>query len=259
MIKAITLVGSGNVAWHLALALKAIGVSIKAIVARNAVAGKELTIACNSSWFARIDEVQEVGDAIIIAIKDDAYATLHFPSRFATTLIAHTSGSKPYTILSNELTNRAVFYPLQTFSKTKALNIHAIPIMVEGEQQDSVEALKALALSLGAQPYLLNHEQRLKVHLAAVFVNNFCNHLLQVAQYMLTDAEIPVEIVKKLAEETVSKAFDIGAFEAQTGPAKRNDYSVLENHKQLMQGNEVYLRLYNTLTESIIKTYQSKQ
>jgi len=190
-------------------------------------------------------------DVFLICIKDDAVYGLA-NQLDVNGIVAHTSGSVP---LLDSPNRNAVFYPLQTFSKDKTINFKDLPICIETEHSSDVEVLKTLAKNIQAKVYNVNSKQRQELHLAAVFVCNFVNHLYHIGHEICTEKDLPFDTLRPLIRETADKInFNIPK-EAQTGPAKRNDQSTINRHIQQLE-NPNYKELYRYLTTSIQKTYE---
>jgi predicted short-subunit dehydrogenase-like oxidoreductase (DUF2520 family) len=190
-------------------------------------------------------------DVFLVCVKDDAVKDLAYQLQ-VDGIVAHTSGSVPLLGSNNR---NAVFYPLQTFSKDKAINFKDLPICIEAEHSTDVKILKNLAKSIQAKVYDVDSQQRQDLHLAAVFVCNFVNHLYHVGHQICNDKDLPFDILRPLIKETADKINYSIPKEAQTGPAKRNDQSTINRHIQQLE-NPNYKELYRYLTTSIQKTYE---
>lgn len=249
MIK-VVLIGAGNVAFHLARVFN--GSSYINLVQRYSRSDY------NDQYFdvsiPKTNHINKlaIADIYIIAINDDEISPLSKQLTFTKGLVVHTAGSKPLNSLKC-LANKGVFYPLQTFSKEQELNYNQIPFCIETEYSNDLNLLRSLAESISQYVYEIDYKQREKLHIAAVFANNFSNHMFKLANDICTENNIPFEILKPLILETTQKIQNLSPVEAQTGPAKRNDLEVIE--KQLKQLDNNKKEIYNLVTKSIIKTY----
>jgi predicted short-subunit dehydrogenase-like oxidoreductase (DUF2520 family) len=170
----------------------------------------------------------------------------------------HTAGSVPIDIL-DKFYNYGIFYPFQTFSKNRDISFDNIPILVEGNSKKTTGQLLKLASSLSKTVYEVNSEQRLLLHIAAVFACNFTNHLYHVSKKISDKAELPFDILQPLIEETVSKAFKVSPEKAQTGPASRSDRKTMEKHIEILTksfDNKNLAELYEDISERIIRITQ---
>ncbi len=241
----ISIVGTGNVAFHLAQAIADCKtLKLVEVVGRNPdVQG--FPVSCSTS-FNHISET----DLILIAVADKAIASVveQIPISFQGT-VAHTAASIAMSALGR-FENRGVFYPLQTFSKTKALSWNKLPVFLESNTNQAQKYLEILAENLQAQLHSASSEQRLKLHLAAVFSCNFVNALFASAEEILDAENVPFDVLKPLIYETVDKAFSLTPKKAQTGPALRNDQTTMQNHVQALTDAELR-NLYQKLSELI--------
>ena len=247
MIKVVIL-GSGNVGTHLFKAFnkKNSEIKIKQWYSRNL---KDL--APYSDLVKITDQLDklEFADVYILAVNDDSIYELSTQLLFSNRLVCHTSGSKSKNELN--LKNRsAVFYPLQTFSKESEIDFSKIPICLESTNPNDMITLKKISKSLGCTYYEIDSNQREKLHLAAVFVNNFTNHMYTIAKSITDKSKIDFNILKPLITETVNKINTLDPKEAQTGPAIRGDKKTIDKHLMDLE-NEKHRQLYKLITNLI--------
>jgi predicted short-subunit dehydrogenase-like oxidoreductase (DUF2520 family) len=182
----------------------------------------------------------------IIAVSDDAIAEVS--SKFKNDFVVHTSGSVGMGDLKNEY-RKGVFYMLQTFSKGKKVNFSEVPFCLEAENEKDYQLLETLAKSIGKKIYPINSEQRKILHVSAVFVNNFTNHLYKIGNDICKEHNVPFEILQPLIKETALKIEELSPEKAQTGPAIRKDKKTIKNHLNLLSKNQQ--KIYKILTKSI--------
>lgn len=251
MIK-VSIIGSGNVATHFYNAFAesdtAKVIQVYARNDKNLTHFKDKTNTCN-----RLEDLEEV-DVLIIAIKDDAVNGIIEKLKNRKEVIAHTSGSVP---MSNLASKNGVFYPLQTFSKDTAVDFETIPLCLEASDKESYTVLEKLASAISDKVFPISSEQRKSLHLSAVFVCNFTNHLYQIGEELCKQNEVPFEILHALITETSRKATENSPKDVQTGPAIRNDEKTLASHLNQLT-NEKYSEIYKLLTQSIQTTYGKK-
>jgi predicted short-subunit dehydrogenase-like oxidoreductase (DUF2520 family) len=185
-------------------------------------------------------------DVTIIAVSDDAIAAVS--SKVTNSFVVHTSGSFPMKSLENK-TRKGVFYMLQTFSKEKEIHFSEVPFCLEAENERDAFLLETLAKSIGNKSYSLNSEQRKALHVAAVFVNNFTNHMYKIGSDICEENKVPFEILKPLIKETATKIETLSPKKAQTGPAVRNDQKTIKNQLELLDIDQQ--KIYTILTKSI--------
>lgn len=247
MIK-ITIIGYGNVAQHLIHAFQqSDDISIQQVFARNAEQNLHQNPELNfvSNWDQLIP-----ADVFIIAVSDDSIAEVSAHLLLKNQLVVHTSGSVALEQISSQ-NRRGVFYPLQTFTKGKTVDFKAIPICIETEFSADLEILKKLAQAISGKMHIINSQQRRALHVAAVFVNNFTNHMYTLGSEICQENQVPFSILESLIAETASKITTLTPVEAQTGPAKRNDQQTISTHLDFLKGNEIRQNIYQILTQSI--------
>ena len=247
----IAILGSGNVAYHLAKMFKEKNIPISQIFGRNEKDLQEI-----SEQFEIPFSTTELADAELyfIAVNDDAVAAISKNIKNQNSLVAHTSGSLPKEILEGNY-RKASFYPLQTFSKSKMLQYSEIPFFVEGENEEDSQILENLALKISEKVMKSDYEKRKYIHLTAVFACNFVNHLFARAKEISDSQQIPFHYFLPLIKETTSKIEKIEPKLAQTGPAIRNDEKILQLHEALITEEE-HLKMYQVMNESIKKMYE---
>lgn len=195
-------------------------------------------------------------DVYIIAISDDSISMFSEALPFKNELVVHTSGAVDIEVLSND-NRRGIFYPLQSFSEQRIPDFKNIPICIEAENEADLALLKSLGACISEKVYEISSSERQKIHVAAVFVNNFTNHMYHIAEDFLHHHDLDFDLLKPLIRETSEKIQQASPAKMQTGPAKRNDEKTLEEHHNLLQ-NSPYQKLYKTLTQSIIETHGKK-
>ena len=196
-------------------------------------------------------------DVCIIAVKDEAIAGISKKLPFENQLVVHTSGNTSIEAIDSK-NRRGVFYPLQTMNKQTIVDFTKVPFCLEAENTNDFCLLQRLASLLSTKIYTLNSYQRRVLHLAAVFMNNFSNHLVYISQQICKENEVPFEILQPLLAETFIKLQNTSAYDAQTGPARRNDFLTITNHLAMLDNNN-YKEIYDIITKSIINTYGRKE
>ena len=247
MIK-VSVIGTGNVATHfISVFEKSDTTEIIQIYNHN---NESLKRFSKFNTTTKLDDLKPA-DLFLICIKDDKVEGL-VKKMNVNGVVAHTSGSVP---LLDSPNRDAVFYPLQTFSKDKSISFKDLPLCIETENESDRHILKSLADSIRAKAYNVNSRQRQELHLAAVFVCNFVNHLYHIGHEICSEKDLPFDILRPLIQETADKINFKNPKEAQTGPAKRKDQSTINRHINQLE-NPVYKELYRYLTTSIQKTYE---
>lgn len=255
MGKNISFIGSGNVAWHLAPALENAGHVVREVYSRSSKNASKLV---DRLYQAEVKEDLDFSgsnsEIFIISVSDDAIdevaQEIVLPED---ALVVHTSGAKSIGILGYTASEFiGVFYPLQTFSKSKKVNFEDIPICIEAEDPETEKALKSLAKSISKKVVTIDSADRKTLHVAAVFACNFTNHCMAIAEDILKANKMDFDLLKPLIIETLNKSFELGPHNAQTGPAKRHDFETLDSHMEYLGNNERLAELYRLFSQHIV-------
>jgi predicted short-subunit dehydrogenase-like oxidoreductase (DUF2520 family) len=252
-IKNITLIGAGNVATHLGKHLIKKGLTINGVFNRNSGKGGELALKLDSQQLKNLTFIPKNTDLVLVCVTDDEIANVlkEIPDKLN---VAYTSGSIKIENLSHRK-NLGVFYPLQTFSIEKQVALDKVPFFIEANEANFGQQLFSLAKKISTSVQYASSEERFHLHIAAVMVNNFVNHLYTLANEHLEENQLNLEHLIPLIEETTSKINEIKPFEAQTGPAKRNDQEVIKKHLTSLTGTtkEIYALLSKSIQEKHAK------
>jgi predicted short-subunit dehydrogenase-like oxidoreductase (DUF2520 family) len=249
----ILIIGTGNVASHLA---KELAPKVKSITiyGRNQQEARNLSLSSKGKFIEKLDNL-EVFDLILVSITDTSISEV-IQSLPLHLNIAYTSGSVSLDEFNNH-TNIGVFYPLQTFSKTKAVNLFEVPFLIESNNQFFMQQLMDLAWKVSKNVSYANSFDRMRLHLAAVFINNFTNHLSYISNTYLNKEGLNPELLQPLLKETIAKLETQSPFNAQTGPARRGDKSTIQKHLSLLEGKNK--DIYELLSASILETYSNEE
>jgi len=251
MIKTIAFIGAGNLATHLALALKHAGYRILQVYSRTQSSADILAKRVDADACHSFAEVRRDADLYIFALSDKALLpalkTLQLKDKF----MVHTAGSLPVSIFEAYATDYGVFYPLQTFSKARELDFSKIPLCIEASRTELESELMLMGDKISQSVQLLSSKQRKQLHLAAVFTCNFTNHMYHIGQTLLQEEDIPFDLLKPLIMETAQKVQIMPAKAAQTGPAVRFDEDVIKAHEESLKMHPDFQKLYRFASESI--------
>ena len=253
MLNKIVIIGSGNLAWHLAHALYLADISVLQVYSRNLVHAQKLAYKIKAVAIDTFENLSPNADAYILALADDVQENFaqHFP--FKNKLLIHTSGSLSIDILSSNQ-ETGVFYPLQTFSKDIPLTFSHIPICIEASSSNIQTQLVSLAKTLNCKWFILDSEKRKIIHIAAVFGSNFTNHMIAITEHILNSENIPHEIIYPLINQTIAKIPIHSANSSQTGPAFRDDKKIMEKHISILNNTfPEFSELYKTISSSIFE------
>jgi predicted short-subunit dehydrogenase-like oxidoreductase (DUF2520 family) len=250
--KKISFAGAGRVAGALCRELYHKGAIIDLIVSESEKNGRSLAESCKSLWSSGLNYPDST-DIIIVAVPDHRLQSVLSQLKCnSETIVVHTAGSIGMDVFPGSILRRGVFYPLQTFSYGRKVDFTDLPVLIETTDNQASELLKLLAESLRCKVLFSDTEHRRMLHLSAVFVSNFTNHMLTEGKNIALRAGFPFEILIPLINETISKALDIGPEISQTGPAVRNDNNTIEKHLELLSFSPELQRIYNEITLSIM-------
>lgn len=211
----------------------------------------------DTTYIHKLSELANNLDLIIIAVKDDALQAVAEQLPINGALVVHISGTVSSTVLK-KFQNFGVWYPLQTFSADESISLHNVPFCVYANTDASQQLLQKLTTELGGKYYAINDEARGHLHLAAVYVNNFTNHLLAIANEYTDAHHIDFEILKPLIEKTYLRATNQDPKSLQTGPAIRTDIHTMNKHLQLLRTHPQWQKIYTEISRSIMEMYSTK-
>ncbi len=190
-------------------------------------------------------------DLYIIAVSDNSISEIVNFEALKNKFLVHTAGSVSIDIFENKISNYGVFYPLQTFSKNISVNFSEVPICIEASALPYQKYLEKIAHNLGCKTYLINSLERTKLHLAAVFVNNFTNYLYSTAYNILEKDNLPFEILHSLIKQTSEKAINNNPNKVQTGPAVRGDETTIKKHLKMLDSEVLYKEIYTVISKQL--------
>ncbi len=234
-IKTVSIIGNGNVAFHYHKVMKENGYFVKKITSRKEFVAEEVE-----------------SDVVIIAVKDDAIKEVVDKLPKIEGLLLHTSGFTKTDILSQKSDNYGCLYPLQSLNKNKDIDFSKVPLCFYVNNETYYNCLESFAISLSPLTCFVSDEQRQSLHIAAVFANNFTNHLLGVSKDILDKNNIPFSMLFPIIDRTVENIKTTGnIFSLQTGPAVRMDINIINQHLERLSSKEmeVYLAVTNSIMD----------
>jgi predicted short-subunit dehydrogenase-like oxidoreductase (DUF2520 family) len=253
----IVFIGAGNVATCLSKALSKKAEIIQ-VYSKTGASAQKLANILGCSFTYDLKKINSGADVYIVAVKDDSIEKVATHLRLKDKLVIHTSGSVEIASLKKASSNYGVMWPLQTFSKNSVLKKN-IPFCIEASSKKAQKLIGELVSEMGGTAYSINSKQRAKLHLAAVFANNFTNHMYVAANKIPKDVHIPFDILLPLIHETINKLDKGTPIINQTGPAARGDKKTIKKHEKLLKNNPQYLALYKLLTKSIQHSAHAKK
>jgi len=246
----IVIIGTGNTATVLAHKLKKAGHHIVQVFGRDSMAASELAYELETDSTNYWNVVNREADIYILAVSDIAIEEVIKELHLPTSTIVHTAASVSKDVLKNATSHYGVFYPLQSLKKG-VKELPDIPVIIDASDEVTFRELEELAFSISDKVVAGTDEQRVKLHLAAVFCNNFVNHIYALTANYCEKERIDFRLLLPLIEETAKRLQEISPAEAQTGPAIRNDRETIEKHLALLANYPSLQKLYALFTESI--------
>ncbi len=246
----VVVIGSGNVAYCFSHLLRLNGHRIRQVWSRQELHARELAEKLNTVYASDLSEIDREADVYLMAVSDGAIGEISEHLHLGKRLVAHTAGAVDLKILEGVSSMIGVIYPLQMLRKEDFSN-KKIPLLIEGNTPSVVSRLRALGAALSDDIIEMDSGQRLKMHLAAVFCNNFPNYLATVCKFYCAKESLDYKLLYPLLEETFEQMTKGLEEVRQTGPAKRGDQLTIEKHVELLAPYPELKKLYQTLSQSI--------
>jgi predicted short-subunit dehydrogenase-like oxidoreductase (DUF2520 family) len=251
----IVFIGSGNVATNLSQSLYNAGVDILQIYSRNIENARLLADKTKAEFTDNIKNLNPNADFYFFAVNDDIIQSLIDKISVNNKIVVHTSGSLSIDILNKASINNAVFYPLQSLTKGKIMSFKDIPVCLEGSNDYTLKKIKELASLISNNIYEINSYQRRILHVAAVFASNFTNFMYMAAEEILKKESLDFEILYPLIKETAFRIENNSPKNLMTGPAKRKDFNIIDQHYEFLEKYPDYKEVYKLITEKIIAKF----
>lgn len=248
--------GAGNVATQLSKIFQNKGFRITQVYSRTEQSAKKLADSLSTNFTTSINAIDENADVFFVALKDSAIDEVLQQIDFKNKLLVHCAGSLPLSVLKKYSENIGVFYPLQTFSKSRDVDFNKIPIFIEANSSQNVKLLLQIANEISGSVSVINSEKRKMLHISAVFACNFVNHFYTIAADILKSKDIQFDVLRPLILETAQKVQELEPEEAQTGPAIRFDENIINSHLNELKEFGDYQQLYNSISKSIFDRYK---
>ena len=249
--------GAGNVATHISRHLHSAGHHIACIWSRTKAHAEKLASEVGGVGISDPGKVPAGADFYILAVPDRAIPEMAARFHGSGGIWMHASGAVSMEVLEKDFGDFGVFYPLQTLSAERPVSLEDTPFLVEGSSQQVTQMMSSLASSISKTVIEMDSSRRLVIHLAAVFANNFSNHMVTIAERILKENEGDFALLAPILRETFSKMADMGPESAQTGPAIRNDQVTIQKHLALLKAYPEWEKLYTFVSRDIGRTRQS--
>ena len=250
----VVLLGAGRVATHLAPALMGAGYRIVQVYSRTADAARALACPLGVPYTDNLDAVSTEAHIYIACVADEALPAIaaRVASADEDKIFLHTAGSVSMDVWRDAGAGHyGILYPLQTFSKERAVDMSAVSLFVEASDEYALNAVEALAYSLSDKVFYADSRRRALLHIAAVFACNFTNAMYAAAHRLLATDNIPFEVLLPLIDETAAKVHSLTPRAAQTGPALRGDMAVMQKHMDALADDEELYAIYAQISNFI--------
>ncbi|MES2432086.1 MAG: DUF2520 domain-containing protein [Bacteroidota bacterium] len=247
----IVIIGSGNVATILGKIIKKASHEVVQVVSRDIENAKILAGTLGCDFTSYDGAIQANSDIYLFAISDRALLEIPATFNFGDKLVLHTAGSISMDVLQTVAKNYGILYPLQSLRKEME-TIPEIPLLIEGNSRTVNEKIENFANTLSSNVSFSNEDERSKLHLAAVVVCNFTNHLFAMTEEFCKKERIDFSKLHPIIQETATRLSKRSASELQTGPAMRNDFVTIDKHLKMLNHYPSLKNLYLKITDSII-------
>tara|TARA_B110000459_G_C16609955_1_gene495594 strand:+ start:40 stop:834 length:795 start_codon:yes stop_codon:yes gene_type:complete len=256
----ISIIGAGNVAHALSHSMLIGGVKIVEIFNRDKEKAEKLAYELGGIKVVdKIEILDTTVDAVAVLVKDDAIEEVarQIPKaidRF------HVSGVTEREVLGGV---NGVIWPIKSFnSESKNDSLESVPFGIDASCSEFREKLDRIVDCVGGQGFSAPSEVRSKVHLAAVFSDNFTNHCLAISQQILKDSGLPSDLMQSLVKGLLIGASSGNSYERQTGVAIRGDEGSMQKHLDIIQSfdnNEQLSEFYDFLSKHIAISHNNNK
>ena len=253
----IAIVGAGNVAYTLCKVLKNKEINPYCVYVRDAAKAEKMHQDLGVETVSDYEKVLK-SDFLIIAVRDDEISEVASHLVDYKGLAVHTSGTKPSEVL-NRIERYGVFYTPFTMSKEREVSFDNVPLLIYANSPEDLIRLNGFAEKLSSKVQYCDDEQRIVIHLAAVFVSNFTNIMLGVGEKILKDNGLALDLMRPLVTEMIQKSFEISPDKALTGPDRRGDIQTIRDHEEMLANSPKELEIYKVLTNYILEKYHNNE
>lgn len=251
----LVIIGTGNVATVLSHAAQQAGHDIVQVYGRDAAKAALLAASRGAAPVSDVAQISREADLYLIAVSDGAVAAVAAELKLGNKLVVHTAGSVSKDVLKICSANYGVLYPLQSL-RAEMYGIPDIPLLIDANTPDDLALLQDIAATISSQVQVAGDEQRLQLHVAAVIVSNFTNHLYALAEQYCRQSGLDFHMLQPLISEVADRIRSASPKDLQTGPAIRNDLNTISKHLELLQQFPQLQQLYSALTNSIQSMYK---
>jgi predicted short-subunit dehydrogenase-like oxidoreductase (DUF2520 family) len=251
----VVILGTGNVATVLGKKILQAKHEVLQVYGREILSAESLATALGAKPVQLLAEITNDADIYIIAVSDAAIQLIADQLRLPGKIVVHTAAAVSKTILQNVTGHYGVVYPLQSLRKTSGY-IPVIPVFIDGSDEKTLNSINQFSNTVFEKTTIANDDERLKLHVAAVLVSNFTNHLYALADYFCGEEKLDFNSLLPLMHESVERLNTNKPLAMQTGPAVRSDLVTIETHLDLLENYPHIKEVYDLLTRSIIDLHR---
>lgn len=253
----VVIIGSGNVATVFGKKMLNAGHEIIQVAGRNIEKVTKLASYIKASYTTDLSCINPEADIYIISVSDSAIQSVASQLRLNRKIVVHTAAAVSKNVLSVCSDNFGVLYPLQTL-KGEITALAALPLLIDANHPNTLDTLMQFSVTWADSVVVADDEKRLKLHVAAVFVNNFTNHLFVLVEDFCNNNEVDFRILEPIIKETVVRIKGYSPSQMQTGPAVRKDLETIEKHEKILEPYPGLLDIYKTFTHNILNYYSKR-
>ncbi len=248
--KRIVVVGSGRLAEALLASPALTHHNHVELAARNLVRQQQL---CADFHCLPFDANNTHEATVLLCVNDSALAETAATFGHIARVMVHFSGTSAP--IEGENYDSAVMWPVHSFGEKERPVWTQIPWVTEHRGHEAERFVSDFLAALGCTSVMLDVQQRRQLHLAAVVMNNFGNHLATLAFEWCTKQGLPASTLQHLVEQTFSRLRFTAPEAAQTGPARRGDNSTIEQHLNMLNANPQLQEIYRMFSKQIAERY----
>jgi predicted short-subunit dehydrogenase-like oxidoreductase (DUF2520 family) len=257
-IRSILIVGTGNAAWHLGINFLDAGLHITGIAARDTEKAVALSVRLGSVPVYGLSDQLPEADATLLLVRDDAVEEVAKLIAQPGRLVIHCSGSISAEAIKMAEHPFAVAWPLQTLQKEHPRALTNTVVAITASDAETEQKVAALFGKISNRVHIMSEHQRSVMHMCAVWINNYTNHMLHIGHTLLSEEGLEFSMFFPIIEEHLQLLHEQTPGNLQTGPAKRGDMGTLSRHMALLEDHPEWKDLYDRLSKSIINTYIKK-
>lgn len=259
-IRTVSFLGSGNVATNLATSFFNEGIEINFVFSYHMDNAMCLANKVGATPLDSLVNVNINTDLIIVALKDDTIEEVLKTANFNNCFIVHTSGSFNTEKLASFSNHYGCFYPFQTFRKEVKANLSQVHLFIESKTKEDESLLLNLAQQFSSHVVLMNSKERKALHIAGVGINNFTHYLLSITKQYCEENNLKTDYLTALLSQTIQNSFySNNGLQLQTGPARRGDVSIINEHLAELKNTPKFKKIYKTISQLILDEFYENQ